>query len=78
MVFNPQGKAPASIRLPGRCANLTFAGPRNIRPYMASSHSPYALYVEAHGATEGRVDRPERNTDLTQSQNMLFKHQKGG
>ena len=51
MVFNPQGKAIAHIRLPERCANLTFGGPKNNRLYMASSHSLYALYVEAHGAT---------------------------
>jgi gluconolactonase len=51
MVFNPQGKPLAFIRLPERCANLTFGGPKNNRLYMASCHSVYALYVEAHGAT---------------------------
>ncbi len=51
MVFNPQGKPLAHIRLPERCANLCFGGPKNNRLYMASSHSLYALYVEAHGAT---------------------------
>ncbi|MEI6301617.1 MAG: SMP-30/gluconolactonase/LRE family protein [Betaproteobacteria bacterium] len=51
MVFNPQGKAIGHIRLPERCANLTFGGPKNNRLYMTSSHSLYALYVEAHGAT---------------------------
>lgn len=51
MVFNPQGKAIGFIRLPERCANLTFGGPKNNRLYMASSHSVYALYVESHGAT---------------------------
>jgi gluconolactonase len=51
MVFNPQGKPIGFIRLPERCANLTFGGPKNNRLYMASSHSIYALYVEAHGAT---------------------------
>lgn len=50
MVFNPQGKAIGFIRLPERCANLAFGGPKNNRLYMASSHSIYALYVEAHGA----------------------------
>ncbi|HSW06802.1 SMP-30/gluconolactonase/LRE family protein [Aquabacterium sp.] len=50
MVFNPQGKALAHIRLPERCANLCFGGPKNNRLYMASCHSLYALYVEAHGA----------------------------
>ena len=51
MVFNPQGKAIGFIRLPERCANLTFGGPENNRLYMAASHSLYALYVETHGAT---------------------------
>lgn len=51
MVFNPQGKPLAFIRLPERCANLAFGGPKNNRLYMAASHSLYALYVEAHGAT---------------------------
>ncbi len=50
-VFNPQGKAIGFIRLPERCANLTFGGPKNNRLYMTSCHSLYALYVEAHGAT---------------------------
>lgn len=50
MVFNPQGKPLAFIRLPERCANLCFGGPKNNRLYMASCHSVYALYVETHGA----------------------------
>ena len=49
-VFNPQGKAIAHIRLPERCENLCFGGPKNNRLYMASCHSVYA-YVESHGAT---------------------------
>jgi len=51
MVFSPVGKPLAFIRLPERCANLCFGGPKGNRLYMASSHSLYALYVEAHGAT---------------------------
>ncbi|MBI2769429.1 MAG: SMP-30/gluconolactonase/LRE family protein [Burkholderiales bacterium] len=51
MVFNSTGKPLGFIRLPERCANLSFGGPKNNRLYMASSHSLYALYVEAHGAT---------------------------
>lgn len=51
MVFNPEGKAIGFIRLPERCANLAFGGPKNNRLYMASCHSLYALYVESHGAT---------------------------
>jgi gluconolactonase len=50
MVFNPEGKPLAFIRLPERCANLAFGGPKNNRLYMTSSHSLYALYLEAHGA----------------------------
>ena len=50
MVFNPQGKAIGHIRLPERCANLAFGGAKRNRLYMASCHSLYALYVEAHGA----------------------------
>ena len=50
MVFNADGKPLAFIKLPERCANLCFGGPKNNRLYMASSHSVYALYVEAHGA----------------------------
>ena len=51
MVFSPQGKPLAFIRLPERCANLTFGGPKNNRLYMAACHSLYAYYVESHGAT---------------------------
>jgi gluconolactonase len=50
MVFNPQGKAIGFIRLPERCANLCFGGPKNNRLYMAASHSLYSFYVETHGA----------------------------
>ena len=50
MVFNPQGKAIGFIKLPERCENLCFGGPKNNRLYMASCHSVYAFYVEAHGA----------------------------
>ena len=50
MVFNPLGKPIGFIRLPERCANLTFGGPKNSRLYMAASHSLYALYVETEGA----------------------------
>ncbi|MET3375966.1 gluconolactonase [Variovorax boronicumulans] len=50
-IFNAQGKPIGFIRLPERCANLTFGGPKNNRLYMAASHSLYALYVESEGAT---------------------------
>jgi len=48
-VFNSEGKAIGFIRLPERCANLTFGGAKKNRLFMASSHSLYALYVEARG-----------------------------
>ena len=50
MVFNPQGKALAHIRLPERCANLCFGGPRHNRLFMAAGHSLYALHVAVRGA----------------------------
>jgi len=50
MVFNPRGKAIAHIHLPERCPNLCFGGAKKNRLFMASSHSLYALYVEARGA----------------------------
>ena len=49
MIYNPNGKPIGRIRLPERCANLTFGGPKKNRLYMASSHSLYALYVETRG-----------------------------
>ncbi|MEP6739027.1 MAG: SMP-30/gluconolactonase/LRE family protein, partial [Caldimonas sp.] len=50
MVFDPAGQAIGFIRLPERCANVTFGGPKRNRLFMASSHSLYALYVETRGA----------------------------
>ena len=50
LVLNPAGKAIGFIRLPERCANLEFGGPKRNRVYMTSCHSVYALYVELHGA----------------------------
>jgi gluconolactonase len=49
-VFNSEGKAIGFIHLPERCANLTFGGAKKNRLFMASSHSLYAVYVEARGA----------------------------
>jgi len=49
-VFNPQGKPIGHIRLPERCANLCFGGPKRNRLFMAASHSLYSLYVETEGA----------------------------
>ena len=52
MVFNPQGKAIGFIKLPERCPNLCFGGPKRNRRYMASAHSLYVLWVEARGAVQ--------------------------
>lgn len=49
-VFDPNGKPIGFIRLPERCANVVFGGPKGNRLYMAASHSLYALYVETEGA----------------------------
>lgn len=49
-IFNPAGAPIGFIRLPERCANLEFGGPKRNRLYMASSHSLYALYVGTKGA----------------------------
>jgi gluconolactonase len=50
MVYNNTGKAIGFIKLPERCANLEFGGPKRNRLYMTSCHSLYALYVESHAA----------------------------
>lgn len=50
LVLNPQAKPIGFIKLPERCANLAFGGPKRNRLYMTSSHSLYALYVESHAA----------------------------
>ena len=50
LVLSPTGKPIGFIRLPERCANLEFGGPKRNRLYMTSSHSLYALYVESHAA----------------------------
>ena len=49
-IFTPQGQAIAHIHLPERCANVCFGGARRNRLFMASSHSLYALFVNAQGA----------------------------
>jgi gluconolactonase len=51
MVFNAQGKPLAFLKLPERCPNVAFGGPKNNRLYMAASHSLYAMYFETEGAT---------------------------
>jgi gluconolactonase len=52
-VFNPNGAAIGHIRLPERCANVCFGGPKRNRLFMVASHSVYALYVNTQGAPGG-------------------------
>lgn len=50
MVFDRGGRPIGHIRLPERCANLCFGGPKNNRLFMAASHALYALHVNVRGA----------------------------
>jgi gluconolactonase len=50
VVYDPKGVKLGHIHLPERCANLCFGGAKNNRLFMASSHSLYALHVNARGA----------------------------
>ena len=52
-VFNPAGNPIGHIRLPERCANVCFGGPRRDRLFMAASHALYALYVNTQGVAGG-------------------------
>ncbi len=52
-ILNPEGKPIGHIRLPERCANLCFGGPRRNRLFMAASKSLYAVYVGTQGAPGG-------------------------
>jgi len=49
-IYEATGKVLGHIHLPERCANVCFGGAKNNRLFMASSHSLYALYVNARGA----------------------------
>lgn len=53
MVFNPGAELIGRIRLPERCANLCFGGPKRNRLFMAASQSLYALYVNTRGVAGG-------------------------
>ena len=72
MVFNPQGKPIGVIRLPERCANLTFGGPENNRLYMAS------LLTRSMPSMWSPTARPEpishRGSELLRVQRL---HQRG-
>jgi len=53
MVFNPAGKLIGRIRLPERCANVCFGGPKRNRLFMAAGQALYALYVNTQGVKGG-------------------------
>ncbi len=48
-VFTSSGDAIGHIKLPERCANVTFGGRHRNRLFMAASRSLYALYVNTQG-----------------------------
>ncbi len=48
-VFNPAGQLIGRIRLPERCANVCFGGPKRNRLFMAAGQSLYAVYVNTQG-----------------------------
>jgi gluconolactonase len=50
VVFSPEGEPIGQIRLPERCANVCFGGPKRNRLFMAASQSLYAVYVNTRGA----------------------------
>ena len=49
MVYDTEGRPIGQIRLPERCANLCFGGPRGNRLFMAASQSIYSLFVDVRG-----------------------------
>ena len=49
-VLDPQGKAIGFIRLPERCANLEFGGPKRNRLYITAQTSLYSIFLNAHPA----------------------------
>lgn len=53
LVFAPDGDKIGRIRLPERCANVCFGGPKRNRLFMAASQSMYSLYVNTQGVAGG-------------------------
>ncbi|MEM7426402.1 MAG: SMP-30/gluconolactonase/LRE family protein [Pseudomonadota bacterium] len=53
LVFSPDGEKIGRIRLPERCANVCFGGPKRNRLFMAASQSLYSVYVNAQGVAGG-------------------------
>lgn len=53
LIFAPDGDKIGRIRLPERCANVCFGGPKRNRLFMAASQSMYSLYVNTQGVAGG-------------------------
>ena len=53
MIFSAEGEKIGRIRLPERCANVCFGGPKRNRLFMAASQSLYAVYVNTQGVAGG-------------------------
>jgi gluconolactonase len=49
-IVNPAGERIGMIRLPERCANVCFGGPKRNRLFMTASQSLYSIYVGIQGA----------------------------
>jgi gluconolactonase len=53
MVLSPAAQPIGRIRLPERCPNVCFGGPKRNRLFMAAAHSLYSIYVNTYGAPGG-------------------------
>lgn len=53
LILAPDGDKIGRIRLPERCANVCFGGPRRNRLFMAASQSLYSVYVNTQGVSGG-------------------------
>ena len=53
LIFAPDGDNIGRIRLPERCANVCFGGPKRNRLFMAASQSIYSVYVNTQGVAGG-------------------------
>jgi len=53
LVVAPDGERIGFIRLPERCANVCFGGPKRNRLFMAASQSLYSVYVNTQGVAGG-------------------------
>ena len=53
LIFAPDGEKIGHIRLPERCANVCFGGPKRNRLFMAASQSLYSVYVNTQGVAGG-------------------------